>query len=432
MRTSPIKANKWLRYALYVLATATVLCLSLIVAANMIVVNYAKDRLYDKESLETAPDSLYKKDFGAGLLLGTTPQTRLTAKQNYFFKYRIDATEELYKAGVINIILISGDENSLDGVNEVEAMRDSLIVRGIPKDHIYLDGKGFRTLDAVVRARKIYSVRRFIIISQQFHNERAIYLADHLGLDVEDIAGYNAVSPKSALSLMTYIREAFARVKVFLDIWMDKQPKELGEEDPIMGHFFEDNFMEMMQANNTVYGHNECDTIIGNFTGKGIDTLYVYDKYCGCDFSDSLCWDIHEKVHNDRRSTYFLKSTNRKIPSLELYGCDEIQPKIVNEGDLDGNGTCEVGYLHTWLNSQWRYYRVFTLVNGQWRYLIYDDKQETPGWFRMSGVDIVQPGPQKGTVKINYAYEGYDEVKQERVAEIRDTIVFPTFDVIKD
>lgn len=106
----------------------------------------------------------------------------------------------------------------------------------------------------------------------------------------------------------------------------------------------------------------------------------------------------------------------------------------MNEGDLDGNGTCEVGYLHTGENSQWRQYRIFTLVNGQWRYLVDniiineeepEDCLSTPEWFRASGKQIAEPGPKKGWIKINYATR---TVKPE----IKDTLVRPTFSKIRD
>ncbi len=167
-------------------------------------------------------DSINPSD--TGLLLGTTPQTRIGRRTNYFFTYRIYATEQLYKAGKIKRILISGDENSLDGVNEVECMKDSLIAHGVDANDIILDGKGFRTLDAVVRAVKVYNIHSFIVISQRFHNERAIYLTEHLGYEVHDIQGYNAADPTSKMALMTYVREYFARVKVFVDILTGKEP----------------------------------------------------------------------------------------------------------------------------------------------------------------------------------------------------------------
>ena len=115
--------------------------------------------------------------------------------------------------------MISGDENSLDGINEPVCMRDSLVARGVPAEAIILDGKGYRTICSVVNANKIFGLKSFTIISQEFHNERALYQAEHLGLDVENIQAYNAEMPKSRRAFLTTIREYFARVKMFLDIY---------------------------------------------------------------------------------------------------------------------------------------------------------------------------------------------------------------------
>ena len=192
-----------------------IVCLVLMLICNQIVVNFAKGKVFSEiDSIK------YNK---VGLLLGTTPQARITKITNYFFIYRIDAAEQLYKAGKIEKILISGDENSLDGINEPECMRDSLVARGVPASAIILDGKGYRTICSVVNANKVYGLKSFTIISQKFHNERAIYQAEHLGLDVENIQAYNAKDPKSRRAYLTTIREYFARVKMFLDLMTDKE-----------------------------------------------------------------------------------------------------------------------------------------------------------------------------------------------------------------
>jgi SanA protein len=187
-----------------------VVCLALMLICNQIVVNNAEGKVFsDIDSIK------YNK---VGLLLGTTPQARFDRITNYFFIYRIDAAEQLYKARKIDQILISGDENSLDGVNETECMRDSLVARGIPANAIILDGKGYRTISSVINANKVYGLKSFTIISQKFHNERAIYQAEHLGLDVENIQAYNAKMPTSRRAFLTTIREYFARVKMFMDL----------------------------------------------------------------------------------------------------------------------------------------------------------------------------------------------------------------------
>ena len=186
-------------------------CIFLMIICNQIVVNNAQGKAFsDIDSIE------YNK---VGLLLGTTPQARFDRITNYFFIYRIDAAEELYKAGKIEQILISGDENSLDGVNEPECMRDSLVARGVPASDIILDGKGYRTINSVINANKVFGLKSFTIISQEFHNERALYQAEHLGLDVENLQAFNARMPKSRRAFLTTIREYFARVKMFIDLY---------------------------------------------------------------------------------------------------------------------------------------------------------------------------------------------------------------------
>lgn len=384
---------------------------STIMLCHYIVVWNANGKIYTK--IEDIPAS------DIGLLLGTPPQTRYGGMSNSFFNYRIDAAEALYKAGKIGYLLISGDDNSLNGLNEVQCMKDSLIIRGIPASVIFLDGKGLRTFDSVVRTSTLFGVKSFTVISQKFHNERAIYLAEHLNLDIEKVQAFNAKSPTSKLSLLTYLREYLARVKMFMDIFLKDEIEVLDEKIDLNEVIHNYEFNEFMHSINTVDAHNEKDTIIGNFTGTSIDTLYV-DKVVG---------------HNDEKyklTEFFLRSTNIKIPSIELYGYADVPPKLVNEGDLDGNGTSEVGYLHTWMNSQWRYYRILTLVNNEWRYLIDGDFLDTPEWFRHTGVEIAEPGKKKGTVLIHHYYEGYDSNIDERVFEIRDTIVSPTFTSITD
>jgi len=191
-------------------AVFVIACLALMLICNQVVVNNAEGKVFsDIDSIK------YNK---VGLLLGTTPQARFDRITNYFFIYRIDATEQLYKAGKIEQILISGDDNSLDGVNETEFMRDSLVARDVPASAIILDGKGYRTISYVINANKVYGLKSFTIISQKFHNERAIYQAEHLGLDVENIQAYNAKDPKSMRAFLTTLREYFARVKMFMDL----------------------------------------------------------------------------------------------------------------------------------------------------------------------------------------------------------------------
>lgn len=211
IKTYPTKRKKTVvKAVLYLISSFALVCFALLLICNQVIVNNAKGKTFSNVNSICSTE--------VGLLLGTTPQSRIGRRSNQFFKYRIDAAENLYKAGKIKKILISGDENSLDGVNEVTSMRDSLIVRGVPSDDIILDGKGYRTICSVINANKVYGLKSFTIISQQFHNERAIYQAEHLGLDLKNIQAFNAEMPKSRRAYLTTIREYFARVKMFLDL----------------------------------------------------------------------------------------------------------------------------------------------------------------------------------------------------------------------
>ncbi|KMQ71293.1 SanA/YdcF family protein [Chryseobacterium koreense] len=164
-------------------------------------------------------------DQKVGLVLGTSEKTG-RGYTNYYFKYRIDAAEKLYKSGKVKYLIVSGD-NSQKNYNEPEDMMNALIARGIPKDKIYQDFAGFRTLDSVLRAEKIFGQKSFIIVSQKFHNERAVYLARKNNIQAY---GFNAEDVKKMGGLKTKTREYLARVKVFVDLLFEVDPKFGGEK----------------------------------------------------------------------------------------------------------------------------------------------------------------------------------------------------------
>ena len=159
------------------------------------------------------------------LVLGTSKILQ-NGYQNAYFYHRIDAAEQLYKSGKASYIIVSGD-NSVKGYNEPEDMKLELIARGIPEEKIYEDFAGFRTLDSIIRAKEIFGQEGFIIISQKFHNERAVFLARHYGINAY---GYNATDVARYSGLKIQIRERFARVKVFIDLIFGVKPKFGGEK----------------------------------------------------------------------------------------------------------------------------------------------------------------------------------------------------------
>lgn len=159
-----------------------------------------------------------------GLVLGTSERGR-GGGPNLYFDHRIEAAAALYRAGKVEHLLLSGDNGRTD-YNEPEDMRRALIAAGVDSTDITLDYAGFRTFDSMVRAREVFGQQRFTVISQRFHNERAVYIAQHSGLEV---IGFNARDVAGRAGWRTLLREKAARVKVFFDMAFGVEPRFLGE-----------------------------------------------------------------------------------------------------------------------------------------------------------------------------------------------------------
>ncbi len=211
-----------IRKIFYILITLVFIIIIFILSVDLFIQDKSQKFIYSDI------DSVPKKD--VALLLGTAKYIK-KGKINYFYKYRIDAAVKLYKYKKIKAILVSGD-NASKYYNEPARMRKDLIKRGIPKSKIYLDFAGFRTLDSILRAKQIFGLKDFIIVSQKFHLQRAIFIARKKGIDA---IGFEAKSLKNTLaSLKMQIREYFARVAAFLDIYLlDTKPKFFGKFEKI-------------------------------------------------------------------------------------------------------------------------------------------------------------------------------------------------------
>src|SRR6056297_1189235 len=174
---------------------------------------------YIYDNLENIPKN------EVGLLLGTSKYS-IYGGENLFYRNRIEAAVELYENDKIDYIIVSGD-NSSEEYNEPANMKNDLLKKGVSEENIFLDYAGFRTLDSVVRSKEVFGQEKITVISQKFHNERAVFIA--MSRDIDAIA-YNAKSVSFKYGLKTQIREYFARVKMLLDIVVNKQPKFLGEK----------------------------------------------------------------------------------------------------------------------------------------------------------------------------------------------------------
>ncbi|MCU7614754.1 YdcF family protein [Chryseobacterium sp. GMJ5] len=164
-------------------------------------------------------------DTKKALLLGTS-KTLNNGQPNAYFDNRIQATVNLYQSGKVQYIIVSGD-NSRKEYNEPEDMQQALMQHGIPEDHIILDFAGFRTLDSVVRAKEIFGQKRLIIISQKFHNERAVFLAIKYGIEAY---GYNAADVNTYAGFKTNLREYLAKSKAYWDLIFGVEPKFGGDK----------------------------------------------------------------------------------------------------------------------------------------------------------------------------------------------------------
>lgn len=162
----------------------------------------------------------------AALVLGTAAHVA-GGWNNYFFKYRMEAAAALFKSGKVKALIVSGD-NGTQSYDEPTDMKLALMKLGVPAEKIVCDYAGFRTLDSVVRAKEVFGQQRVIIVSQQFHNARAIYLARAFGMEA---FGLNAKDVPVSLSVKTFLREKLACVKAVLDVnVLGTQPRFLGEK----------------------------------------------------------------------------------------------------------------------------------------------------------------------------------------------------------
>ena len=199
------KKRTIIRRLLLVFAVMAFLGSLALLAADLRVERRAAGRVYS--DVESIPAREY------GLLPGTSRLVHGKYLNAYFFN-RINAAVELYKAGKIRKIIVSGDNGRTD-YNETGDMERELIAEGVAPEDVLSDYAGFRTLDSVVRARNLFGADELTVISQRFHCERAIYLAsehgiDAVGFEADDIA-------LRSVRIRIAVRETFARVLAALD-----------------------------------------------------------------------------------------------------------------------------------------------------------------------------------------------------------------------
>lgn len=211
---------RWLRWLIFAALALVVMFFSFVWYANHAATRAGKGILFDDVS-----DVPRQR---AGLVFGCSQ--KLGKRDNLYFKYRIQAAAELWHAGKVDFLIVSGD-NREKYYNEPVTMRKALVEAGVPFHKIVCDYAGLRTLDSVVRAKKIFGLKELTLVSQKFQNERAAYIARANGIKVY---GYNARDVEGYAARKTEDREVLARVKMWLDVNItNEQPRHLGEKESV-------------------------------------------------------------------------------------------------------------------------------------------------------------------------------------------------------
>jgi len=187
--------------------------------------------------IHASPDELQPAD--AGLVLGTSRLVR-GGYINPYFANRIAAAASLFVSGKVKYLIVSGNQSdggrAAGGYDEPTDMRDALVLAGVPRDRIYRDYAGFRTLDSILRAKLIFGQDRVIVVSQRFHLERALFLARGHGLDDDGFEAAEDAPMREEIA--TRIREAGARLLALIDVLDRREPRfagkpiELGVDPP--------------------------------------------------------------------------------------------------------------------------------------------------------------------------------------------------------
>ncbi|TVQ50579.1 MAG: hypothetical protein EA362_02035 [Saprospirales bacterium] len=199
------------KYTLIVLVTI----ISLGLFANLWVLSHGFDKLYfETDSVEHS---------AVGVVLGTSSSPD-GVRINSYFEERMEAAFRLYEKGKVNHLLLSGDNSSIY-YNEPRDMRNYLISRGVPAEDITLDYAGFRTYDSMLRAKEIFGLNDFIIITQKYHGSRALFIAKKNGMSAKV---YVAGDPVDGVSSKQMVREWMARIVAVMDVITNRKPRFYG------------------------------------------------------------------------------------------------------------------------------------------------------------------------------------------------------------
>ncbi len=208
--------QKWVKTAVVVTEILFLTPLFILLVTNLIIRFSAESYLFD-----SSDDIPYNR---VGLVLGTSHKV-INGGPNPYFHNRMQAAAHLYHKNKVSYLIVSGD-NRTQYYNEPMQMKQALVSLGVPADVIYSDHAGLRTLDSVIRAKKVFGQDSITIISQRFHNQRAVYIAIRQQMEVIAFNAHDAPRDKTD---KTRIREWLAKANVFWDLLTRREPGHLGE-----------------------------------------------------------------------------------------------------------------------------------------------------------------------------------------------------------
>jgi SanA protein len=214
--------RRWAGKAALLVSAAAVLTVIIVFIINAYVMAAVKGRIISEEEASVVePDCILV--LGAGVWDNERP--------SHILEDRLKQSIELYKAGISDRLLMSGDHGSKD-YDEVNVMKKYAVDREIPSEHVFMDHAGFSTYESLYRARDIFQAERVIIVTQEYHLYRALYIAERLGLEAYGIASDRRVY---AGKVWNELREVVARVKDFFSCIIKPEPTYLGDVIPISG-----------------------------------------------------------------------------------------------------------------------------------------------------------------------------------------------------
>ena len=217
--SAPGRIHRWLRLRTVQVGLTIVLAAVLVVGGCSVFIRVSSSgETYSVGDVPAAPVALV---LGAGLNADGTPSGYLAA--------RLDTTQQLWAAGKIKAVLVSGD-NSTSSHDEVDAMRDYLTARGVPANKVVRDYAGFDTYASCVRAKKIFGVQQAIVVTQAFHVPRALFLCEGAGIHVVGVAA----DQPGGYRISDTARELAAATKAVWQNVFKPDPHFLGPYEPAL------------------------------------------------------------------------------------------------------------------------------------------------------------------------------------------------------